>query len=284
MVTVIVAFGGFIIMVDYPDTAPFLSPEEREYILDRLKHQGSKEEGAVKIEESDEFSWPAIKSAFMDWQVWLGVVLFWSCVAPLYGISLFLQTIIRDLGYKKSSAQLMTVPVYTLAAGVSITVAFAADKAGKRTPFIFGSLCTILIGYIMCISSGLPAVVYAGIFFAAAGVYGAHPGNISLIANNLSPASKRAAGTGIHFAIGNLAGAMASNFYRAKDSPRYILGHALEIGFVTAGMIVVSLMAFNYHRINKDRDRRCAEGEHLKYTGQQLAEQGDRAVTYRYML
>jgi len=178
----------------------------------------------------------------------------------------------------------MTVPVYCLGACVSISVAFAADKAGKRTPFIFGSLFTIMIGYTMCISTGLPAVVYAGVFFATAGVYGAHPGNISLIANNLSPASKRAAGTGIHFAIGNLAGAMASNFYRSKDSPRYVLGHALEIGFVAAGLIAVSLLAFNYHRINKERDRKCAEGEHLRYTEKQLAEQGDRAVTYRYML
>jgi hypothetical protein len=91
----------------------------------------------------------------------------------------------------------------------------------------------------MCISAGgRPAVVYAGIFIAAAGVYGAHPGNISLISNNLAPNSKRAAGTGIHFAFGNWAGgelpaslrlillanavalAMASNFYRAADAPR----------------------------------------------------------------
>ena len=113
---------------------------------------------------------------------------------------------------------------------------------------------------------------------------GAHPSNISLIANNLSPSSKRAAGIGIHFALGNLAGAMASNFYRAKDSPRYILGHALEIGFVTMGMIVASLFALIGWRINKDRQKRCERGEYLQYSEQQLAELGDKALTYRYML
>lgn len=170
LVTIAVAIASYAIMVDYPDTAHFLTEEEREYILDRLKHHGFRGEGAGKIEEDDEFSWPAIKSAFMSWQVGLGVLLFMACVAPLYGISLFLPTIIKDLGYKKSVAQLMTVPVYTLAACTSIAVAYAADKLGKRTPFLFGSLFVIMIGYIMCISTGSPAVVYAGVFFAAAGV------------------------------------------------------------------------------------------------------------------
>ena len=165
----VVAIIAFAIMVDYPDTAHFLTEAEREYILDRLNHHGFRE-GAEKVEEDDKFSWPAIKSAFLAWQVGLGVLLFMACVAPLYGISLFLPTIIRDLGYKKGSAQLMTVPVYTLAACVSIAVAFAADKVGKRTPFLFGSLFVVLIGYIMCISTGKPGVVYAGVFFAAAGV------------------------------------------------------------------------------------------------------------------
>jgi Major Facilitator Superfamily len=167
---VVVAVIAFSIMVDYPDTAHFLTEAERNYILDRLKHHGFRGEGGGKIEEDDEFSWPAIKSAFLAWQVGLGVLLFMACVAPLYGISLFLPTIIKDLGYKKSVSQLMTVPVYTLAACVSIMVAYAADKVGKRTPFLFGSLFVIMIGYIMCISTGSPATVYAGVFFAAAGV------------------------------------------------------------------------------------------------------------------
>ena len=77
---------------------------------------------------------------------------------------------------------------------------------------------------------------------------------------------------------------MASNFYRAKDSPRYILGHALEIGFVGMGMIVAALFALIGWRINKDRERRCEHGEHLQYSNEQLAEQGDQALTYRYML
>ena len=50
------AVASFAIMVDYPDTAHFLTEDERDYILDRLKHHGFRGEGAEKVEEDDEFS------------------------------------------------------------------------------------------------------------------------------------------------------------------------------------------------------------------------------------
>jgi len=78
---------------------------------------------------------------------------------------------------------------------------------------------------------------------------------------------------------------MASNFYCEQDSPRYILGHALEIGFVCAGIVAVSLLVFNYTRINKKRARQLAAGEHNTiYTDQELSDLGDGAITFRYML
>jgi hypothetical protein len=33
----------------------------------------------------------------------------WGIIVPLYGISFFLPSIIRDLGYSSSNAQLLTV-------------------------------------------------------------------------------------------------------------------------------------------------------------------------------
>lgn len=208
ILTVVVAFFAFFAVSDYPDTAGFLSNTEREYLMGRLKYQNSISPDSTYqgVEANDDFSWSAIRAAFCDWQVWMGVILFWSCAAPLYGISLFLPTIIKDIGFTKTKAQLLTVPVYSLAALVCVVVAWHADKQRRRIPFIAGGHIAMLIGFIMCISTGNPAVVYTGVFIVAAGMYAAHPGNISLISNNLAPNAKRAAGTGIHFAGGNLAG------------------------------------------------------------------------------
>lgn len=76
---------------------------------------------------------------------------------------------------------------------------------------------------------------------------------------------------------------MASNFYRAKDSPRYTLGHGLEIGFVSVGIIATLIQVAGYRRINKNRDRKMAEGGEHQYTAEEMSAQGDKSVTFRYM-
>jgi hypothetical protein len=101
------------------------------------------------------------------------------------------------------------------------------------------------------------------------------------MSNNLAGSYKRSAGMAIHIGAGNLAGAMASNFYRANDKPKYILGHALEIGFVSLGMIAVLVLRWNYARINAQRDR---EGNEKGHSLKEMSEMGDRAPTFRYML
>ena len=75
---------------------------------------------------------------------------------------------------------------------------------------------------------------------------------------------------------------MASNFYREADSPRYILGHGLELGFICGGLIAAVILVCSYAAINKKRDQKLAEGS-IEHTTEKLSAQGDRAVTFRYM-
>lgn len=77
---------------------------------------------------------------------------------------------------------------------------------------------------------------------------------------------------------------MASNFYRAEDAPHYVLGHALELGFIIAGILAVLILVFNYKRINAKRERQLAAGEHNGYSPEEMSALGDRALTFRYFL
>ena len=70
-------------------------------------------------------------------------------VCPLYGIALFLPTIIKDLGYTSSTAQLMTVPIYVTAAILAVVFAYISDRVGKRSPFILFFMSTMAVGFIM---------------------------------------------------------------------------------------------------------------------------------------
>lgn len=76
---------------------------------------------------------------------------------------------------------------------------------------------------------------------------------------------------------------MASHFYRTRDSPQYIMGHALELAFGILGVVAIVITRFAYVRINRQRVDRLVELR-PEYTAQELGEMGDKSPTFRYML
>jgi cyanate permease len=99
---------------------------------------------------------------------------YWGITTPLYGISYFLPSIIKDLGYKSSTAQLLTVPIYIAAAIVAVVAAWLSDRRKQRSPFILFFMSLIAIGFIIVIAStgrGVPGVVYFGVFVAVIGMF-----------------------------------------------------------------------------------------------------------------
>jgi hypothetical protein len=81
--TVLVAFGAYFFIYNYPATAKFLSEEEREYITFRLKNDSD-------ATRDESFSWASVTSAFKDPKVWLYGLGFHTMSLPLYTYSLFL--------------------------------------------------------------------------------------------------------------------------------------------------------------------------------------------------
>ncbi|QUC21607.1 uncharacterized protein UV8b_05850 [Ustilaginoidea virens] len=269
--TVLVAFAAFFLIHDFPETATFLSEDERAFVIHRLKYQG---QTTTQVEQAEEFDWKYVAQAFVDWQVWVSILVYWGVVCPIYGISLFLPSIIKGLDYSKTEAQLMTVPIYVTAAILAVIFAFLSDKAGKRSPFVIG---------FMCAASANPKVVYGGVFVVACAIYPAFPGILAWLSNNLSGSCKRSAGMAVQISVGNLAGAMASNFYRKHDAPRYFLGHGLELGFLAVGIIAAGVLILGYKRLNDARERDLAEGKAGNFSPAELSALGDRAITFRYM-
>ncbi|KAL6237831.1 hypothetical protein BDW75DRAFT_248305 [Aspergillus navahoensis] len=287
ILTVLVGVVAPFAMYDFPETATFLTEEERKYVIHALRTQTSGQDvwraGGAGIEEQARFRTKYVLDALTDWQIYVGLFMYWGITCPLYGISFFLPSIIRDLGYTSSTAQLLTVPIYITAAAVAVAGAWMSDRYKKRSPFILFFMSLIAIGFIIVLASsdrGVPGVVYFGVFVAVVGIYPAFPGNVTWISANLAGDYKRAAGMAMHIGLGNLAGAMASNFYRAQDAPKYVLGHALELGFCVVGIFGVLILRFSYKRINRKRDGIDVS----QWDGYEMAKMGDRSPLFRYML
>ncbi|PPQ68016.1 hypothetical protein CVT24_002925 [Panaeolus cyanescens] len=282
--TVAVGLLAFVIMVDFPATASFLTPEERSFVVAKKKYDNS------SVGEEEKFAMKHLVSALLDWQVWIHILVYMSIIAPLYGITLFLPSIIATFGHPPAISQLLTVPPYVVATIVLYIFAIYSDRLKLRSPFIFLGLTFCLIGFVINISSAPSGVKYFGTFFVVTGSYATFPGIVAWLGNNLAGQYKRGVGMAIQIGVGNFSGAIAANIYRSIDSPRYKLGHGLELMFVGIGFVTTPIIILLYMRINKKREAEMraieASGETLRdrYTAQQLRDMGDRAPDFRYTL
>ncbi|KAL4072326.1 MFS general substrate transporter [Scleroderma citrinum] len=263
-----------IVMVDYPTSAGFLTPEERQFIIQRREFSEIDEEGDIGTQ---------VRAAVTDWQVWALSLIQMSAGAPLYGITYFLPTIINNFGYSTSTTQLLSIPPYVLGVMVLGVFAYFSDRKKLRSPFIFAAQLISLIGYIINITNASSGVKYFGTFWCVAGSYTAATGPIIWAANNLEGKYKRAVGMALVITMGNFGGAIASNIFRTQDAPRYLLGFGIEIMFITMGMLIVPIVALTYKRLNARKDELEQQKEETGGVGGE-GEELNRESTFRYTL
>ncbi|KAF5349868.1 hypothetical protein D9758_014021 [Tetrapyrgos nigripes] len=349
--TVGVGILAFFYLVDFPVTANFLTPEERAYIvwkkskcrysrdlkskarcLKPIRFAMTLEYDNSSVGEEEHFEVKHIIQAVTDWQVWLHILIYMSLIAPLYGITLFLPTIISNFGtFSTAESQLLTVPPYVFAskffdfeirrttryelisssffllpptpfpfspslhqsivlimllATVLLFFAYFSDKIHMRSPFVYTALLMCLVGFSINISDVAPGVKYFGTFLVVGGSYAGFPGVVAWLGNNLCGQYKRAVGMALHIGIGNFSGAIASNVYRTKDKPRFVVGHGIELMFVGIGLICVPIAVLSYRRINAKREVLLQEMKEQGkvYSPAELRAMGDRAPDFRYIL
>jgi len=260
--TVVVALTSYLLIYNYPATAEFLTEDERALIHARLK-------GDSDASNSETFLWTNVKAALTDYKCYLYGLGFHTMSLPLYTLSLFLPTIIKELGYTSAQAQLLTVPPYAIATILTVVVAIVSEKTHMRAPFILASSSVAIIGYIILITAPIdkPGVSYAGTIFAAAGIYPASAIVLSWPANNVSGQTKRATACAMTISIGNLGAVLGTQLYRPATAPRYYLGHGFALGYLVANLCVVSTLWFCLSRENARR-RRGERDDRLAHAGE----------------
>ncbi|MCJ1316459.1 hypothetical protein MMC15_001780 [Xylographa vitiligo] len=253
ILTALVSLAAYRFIANYPATASFLSDSERAYIYARLKNDSD-------ATRDEAFAWRNVSQAFRDPKCWLYGLGFHTLSLPLYTLSLFLPTIIKDLGYTAAQAQLLTVPPYACATCLTITVAVLSERYRLRAPFIMASACVAIIGYIILLSAPSAGASYFGTILAASGIYPATAIVLSWPANNVSGQTKRATANAMQISIGNLGAVLGTQLYRSDDGPRYFLGHGFALGYLMANVLVVGTLWAILRRENERRERGERDG------------------------
>ncbi|KAH9832608.1 MFS general substrate transporter [Rhodofomes roseus] len=249
LVTIVAGVLSFFIIQDFPDTARFLTEEERTFVVRRLQADGQVSATGEKLK------WQYVWQALIDWKTWLGMALYMGNEGPLYAIALFMPSIIDQLGYSATPANLLTVPVYVLACFVTCLVSWLADRYGGRGWWNIGCMLVGGTGFIILIASRNAALSYFGVYLAACGVYPCVPNVIAWMSNNLEGSYKRAVSLGMIISWGNLNGAVSSNVYRAQDAPWYTLGHGILLIYIGISLICSTTFIILFARENRKRER-----------------------------
>lgn len=252
ILTVVLGVVSKIWIPDWPETAKFLSEEERALLIARL----SADTGSATMNHLDK---RAAKRIFTDVKMYLGTLMYFGIVNTGYAGSFFIPTIIKELGYTSSAAQVRSIPIFVVATVVAVIASYLSDRMRHRFWFIIAGLIIASVGYILLLCGKfIPSgVKYFALFLIVPGGYITQPIVLIWVSNLMSGHYKRSVSSAMQVGFGNIGGIVASNVFFEKEAKnaRYPTGYGISLGMLwICGAASVALL-FYVKRENKLRER-----------------------------
>ncbi|CAC9884598.1 unnamed protein product, partial [Aureobasidium pullulans] len=266
LLTVIVGIIARFWVCDWPETANFLTEEERAMLTTRLQTDS----GEAIMNRLDK---AATKRIFSDWKIYTGVIMYMGIVNTGYSGSFFVPTIIRELGYTSASAQIRSIPIFIVAAMCSIASAYLTDRLRHRFGFCIFGLVVASVGYVILLAQqGLSvAVKYFALFLVVPGGYITQPIVLAWVQNCMSGHYKRSISAAMTVGFGNLGGIVASNVFFTEEAPLYKTGYGVGLGFLWVCGVgcVVLFLGVIWENGKRDRGKGIGgcRGEHVDNLG-----------------
>ncbi|KAM5343556.1 hypothetical protein ACJ41O_012093 [Fusarium nematophilum] len=233
-------------LADTPDSARYLTIQERELIDLRMRQQVGHTKSGDEMHKED------VYAGLKDWKIWLFCIGQFGVDVILYGFSTFLPTIIRGLGdWSIAQVQALTIPCYALGAISYLVAAWLSDRSQRRAVFAvsYGLICTA--GYAVLVSPAPGAVKYFGCFLVAMGLYAVVGIPLAWLPSNNPRYGKRTVATGLQVTIGNMAGIPAPFLYSTASAPRFIKGHAISMAMIAMSSVIYLACWAWFRRANK---------------------------------
>jgi hypothetical protein len=264
-----------VIIPDWPETATFITEDERAIIIARLADD-------VSDARMDRLDKAAAKRVFTDWKVYTNIIMYMAVVNSSYSLSFFTPTILNEMGYKAEAAQVRSIPIFVVAAVASVATAALSDRLRHRFGFVLGGIVTATAGYAVVLNYARVPVgaKYAALFLIATGGFVAHPIVTAWAQNNAAGHYKRSISSAMMIGIGNCGGIIASNIYITSERPEYTTGFGVSLGLlwvcaVASAVFLIGLWWENKRRDAGERDWRLegTDGDNL----------GDDHPNFRYI-
>ncbi|KAI9313785.1 major facilitator superfamily domain-containing protein [Dichotomocladium elegans] len=250
IITMIISAACFFLLPASPETASFLTPEERHIGAARIRLE-------VLTNAQKKLRKYHFRQALCNvTTIAMGIITFCSLVC-MNSIALFMPSILTAMGYSSVDAQLMSIPPYAVGTIVCIILCRLSDRLRDRGSFmagIAGPLIVIAFIILLAVPAANVGVRYMAIFFATAGAFTASPMVLGWVVENAAGPMVRAIVSGVVVCIGCTGGLVATWTYLPSEAPEYRGGHIINL-CVGSILILTSGSASLYLRwINRRRD------------------------------
>lgn len=261
IITIILGLIGFLTLTDRPETAKWLSEDEKRLAVARIKS-----ERIATTELLDKLDKAKILRGVLN-PVTLATswIFLLECIT-VQGLAFFAPTIVRTIypTHTVVRQQLMTVPPYIVGAVFVIVTALLAWRTDRRNVIITYSAIPCMVGYIMFLASTNPKVRYGAIFIIVTGAFnGGALCNAQVSANVVSDTARSSAiGTNVMF--GNIGGLIASWAFLPFDAPNFPIGNGLNLG--VQAMVLITGIGLGIW-MKRDNKKRAQVDVHEKISG-----------------
>ncbi|KAK4232545.1 major facilitator superfamily transporter [Podospora fimiseda] len=218
----------FFYLPDSPDTAKFLTEEEKEIAKTRAILQSGKE-GKARLGSLDT---QEIFAAFESIQTVIPALMYFSCNVSFSSLPVFLPVILNSMGFDRIQAQGLTAPPYFLAFLICIASTWLGDRIQQRGYIIITLSVTAGIGYVLLATREEVSVRYIGVFLAAAGVFPAIANILPWTLNNQGSDTKRGIGIAILNIVGQCGPLLGTRLFGEEGKPFYFGGMGVCAGFM----------------------------------------------------
>ncbi|TIC96954.1 putative transporter [Colletotrichum higginsianum] len=254
-VTALVAVFGFFLLPDDPSVTRWLTEDERKLAVDRIRRDtvGQQERGST---------WDGLKQACKDPKTWLFCFMQNTHISAC-SFNNFFPTIVRTMGFRSTTALLLTAPPYFVSGFLGIPFAWSSGKLNERTWHITAGLSLAIVGFAMSCGSTNNVVRYVATFLYATGAYSVGSVILGWVSNTLSQTpEKKAVAYSLVNVTANLAYIYCAYLWPSTDGPKYMMGFSSMIAFAATSIMCAWAMRFWLIRTNKKI--RESEDENVK--------------------
>jgi MFS family permease len=279
IITICISVIAFFTLTDRPETAKWLSQEEKDLAIARVK---SERVGTTEVLDKLDVT-KILRGIFSPVTLSTAFIFLLNNVT-VQGLAFFAPTIVRTIYPHNTtiSQQLHTVPPYVVGAFFTVLFPFLSWRFDKRMIFFVIAPPMTMIGYIMFLASENPHVRYGATFLIASGAFAFGALCNANVSANLVTDSARAAGIGMNVMFGNIGGLISTWSFLPFDAPNYHIGNGLNLGTSsTMWILSACLLAWMYAN-NKSRDKKSVDNELAGLTEKQIKDLDWKHPAFRW--